>query len=92
VPTPRLNLIASTERSTGLMRLEWEYRHAPGFVNQRRDDLPKSALDDAVSALSADGWTLESQCANPAGALFIETLTFVRTGENGAASPPNSTH
>jgi hypothetical protein len=92
VPTPRLNLIASTDRASGLTRLEWEYRHAPGFANQQRDGLPKAALDDEIAALKADGWTLESQCANPSGALFIETLTFVRAGETGATLPASSAH
>ncbi len=79
-PTPRLNLTATTDRATGLLRLEWDYRNAPDCANQQRDGLPKSALDNEIAALKSGGWALESQCANPTRAAYIETLTFVRAG------------
>jgi hypothetical protein len=83
-PKPRLNLIATTHRVTGDLQLEWEYRNAPGYTSQTRSGLPKSELDEVLSALKADGWTLESQCANPTRDAYIETLTFVRPAPEGA--------
>ena len=77
-PVPRLNLIATTRRATGDLQLEWEYRNAPGYLNQTRSGLPKSELDEVTAALKADGWALESQCANPTRDAYVETLTFTR--------------
>ena len=77
-PTPRLNLIATTSRANGDLHLEWDYRNAPGYSNQTRTGLPKSELDEVLAALKADGWALESQCANPTRDAFVETLTFTR--------------
>jgi hypothetical protein len=76
--TPRLNLIATLRRATGDLNLEWDYRNAPGYSNQVRTGLPKSELDEVIRALNEDGWTLESQCANPTRDAFVETYTFVK--------------
>ncbi|MFN8378798.1 MAG: hypothetical protein U0452_09015 [Anaerolineae bacterium] len=76
--TPRLNLIASTDRATGILCLEWDYRNTPGQTNHQQEGLPKAELDTTLSTLKSEGWTLESQCANPTRDAFVETFTFTR--------------
>ena len=76
-PAPRLNLTATTNRATGQIRLEWDYRHAPEAVSQQQEGLSTADLDRALASIRADGWTLESQCANPGRESFVETYTFV---------------
>ncbi|HYO87751.1 MAG TPA: hypothetical protein VER79_03835 [Candidatus Limnocylindrales bacterium] len=82
-PVSRLNLTATTDRASEVLRLEWDYRNAPECPNQQRDGLPKSALDAEIAALKAGGWALESQCANPGREFLIETFTFTRSSETG---------
>lgn len=77
--SPRLNLIATTSRASGVLGLEWDFHHAPGLTNHQQGGLPKAELDGALNALKAEGWVLESQCANPTRDAFVETFTFTRS-------------
>jgi hypothetical protein len=65
-------------RTTNLLDLTLEYRNVPDKNAEKYASLPRVELESALRRLRADGWELESQCANPTTDWYTETYTFKR--------------
>ena len=71
-------LNGAVHRSTNLLDLKIEYRNVPDKTAEVHGSLPRTELENTVKRLRAEGWELESQCANPTPDWYTETYTFKR--------------